>query len=97
MRLIDADALVEEFSWCMGQSKENEKDRWRDVIERVDAQKTMLYLPGEILQDIEISPNDEIFTSLKDAFKAMKYREGHEWRVMCVGGHKYKLERMSRG
>lgn len=36
MRLIDADALIEELKWCKGQS--TDKDKWDDVIERVTKQ-----------------------------------------------------------
>lgn len=39
MRLIDADALKQELQWCLEQSSDTE--RWRDVIERVDAVPTV--------------------------------------------------------
>lgn len=34
-RLIDADALIQEFGWCMEQSAVCNQEQWQDVIDRV--------------------------------------------------------------
>lgn len=39
MRLIDADELRTEFEWCREES--TDKERWDDVIERLDCQQTV--------------------------------------------------------
>lgn len=41
-RLIDADKLIEEFTWCKEQVDNYNKEHWQDIIDRVNRVKTII-------------------------------------------------------
>lgn len=41
-RLVDADKLIEEFTWCKEQTDNYNKEHWQDIIDRVNRVKTII-------------------------------------------------------